>query len=950
MARRRYPEGAFETAAPDPFSVSNNLVGLTYPSPSTTFSTPSPAYPPVTAPPTSFPSPTSPPPSSQVAVSSVHSPFATGPTATAFSGPPLAEPSYHTLEAVSPFGATAPYHTDTNTPTISAPPVGPSPVQAIPSHPHGTPGRRYYPEVDAEGGGFSAEVDDTTQRMAAVSLQQQPSQTPFAQLQQLPPTTSTSRPLTQPGYGQGFQVPTAQAPHPIAPAEEPTIKPDSEAQCPPNWLRMTINAVPNTPALLQKVGIPFGCIIHPMAQSEEYKIPVVNFGRVGIMRCRKCRAYINPFVQFIEGGRRWKCNFCELVNDVPQDYFSELDRNGRRKDHGERPELSRGCVEFVAPSEYMVRRPMPPTYFFVVDVSYYAISSGMLKVFAETITDVLDKLPDRERTNIGFITFDSTIHFYNLKSSLSQPRMLVVSDIDDVFLPLPDDMLVNLKESRNVVDTLLTRLPTMHQHTQNVEAALGPALKAAWNVLRLVGGKMMLFLSKLPSLGFAALKPRDDSKLLGTDKEINLLKSENNFYKDFALDCSRQQISVDVFLFSPHYTDTATLSCLSQYTGGQTVYYPAFTAEKDGHKFRCDLTRILTRETGWEAVMRIRVSQGLKIQAHYGNFFIRSSDLMALPNIDADKAFGAQIQLKDPINSKYVSVQNALLYTTSLGERRIRVSTLCLPVTNSLSDLFKFADVDAIVSLTAKMAVEKALSTKLSDARQALLNKCVDILTVYRSSFASPQTSSTQLILPESLKLLPLYTLALIKNLAFRSGSEIRPDERAYHMSLLRTLPVSLSIAFLYPRLYQLNNMPPECGRVDGSGRVVLPAVNNLSSEKLDQAGIFLLDDGQYLLLWIARAASPDLLHQLFGTSHLSTADNQLELVDQGNDFSSRVCAIVSSLRAQHSSNQKLYIIREGDPLEYRFFAHFVEDRSKTLPSYYEFLCQLQRQVQSRMK
>jgi protein transport protein SEC24 len=36
--------------------------------------------------------------------------------------------------------------------------------------------------------------------------------------------------------------------------------------------------------------------------------------------------------------------------------------------------------------------------------------------------------------------------------------MLVVSDVEDVFLPLPDDMLVNLKDSRSVVDTLLGRL------------------------------------------------------------------------------------------------------------------------------------------------------------------------------------------------------------------------------------------------------------------------------------------------------------------------------------------------------------------------------------------------------------------------------------------------------------------------------------------------------------
>jgi predicted RNA-binding Zn-ribbon protein involved in translation (DUF1610 family) len=174
---------------------------------------------------------------------------------------------------------------------------------------------------------------------------------------------------------------------------------------------MTVNAVPSTPALGQKAAIPLGCILQPMAPSDEvrgrlsirerererdvgrlafflqrqisaasnhvsmcrllgvaclfaqtahtthtqHKIPVVNFGRTGIIRCRKCRAYINPFVNFLEGGRRWRCNLCDLVNETPNDYFSELDRNGRRKDWAERAELSKGCVEFVAPSEYMVR-------------------------------------------------------------------------------------------------------------------------------------------------------------------------------------------------------------------------------------------------------------------------------------------------------------------------------------------------------------------------------------------------------------------------------------------------------------------------------------------------------------------------------------------------------------------------------------------------------------------
>ncbi len=38
--------------------------------------------------------------------------------------------------------------------------------------------------------------------------------------------------------------------------------------------------------------------------------------------------------------------------------------------------------------------------------------------------------------------------------------MVVMSDTDDPFVPLPDDLLVNLAESRGVVEALLDSLPT----------------------------------------------------------------------------------------------------------------------------------------------------------------------------------------------------------------------------------------------------------------------------------------------------------------------------------------------------------------------------------------------------------------------------------------------------------------------------------------------------------
>jgi hypothetical protein len=53
---------------------------------------------------------------------------------------------------------------------------------------------------------------------------------------------------------------------------------------------------------------------------------------------------------------------------------------------------------------------------------------------------------------VGFVTYNKVLHFYNVKASLAQPQMLVVSDVADMFVPLLDGFLVNVKESRMVID------------------------------------------------------------------------------------------------------------------------------------------------------------------------------------------------------------------------------------------------------------------------------------------------------------------------------------------------------------------------------------------------------------------------------------------------------------------------------------------------------------------
>jgi len=63
----------------------------------------------------------------------------------------------------------------------------------------------------------------------------------------------------------------------------------------------------------------------------------------------------------------------------------------------------------------------------------------------------------------------------------------------------------------------------------------------------------------------------------------------------------------------------------------------------------------------------------------------------------------------------------------------------------------------------ANAAVERSLTAKIEDARDALVYKVIEILAVYRSNFAK-NIAGTILMVPEQLRHLPLMILSLIKH------------------------------------------------------------------------------------------------------------------------------------------------------------------------------------------
>lgn len=739
------------------------------------------------------------------------------------------------------------------------------------------------------------------------------------------------------------------------------------AQSGSEFVRSTLNVVPTNGSLLKKSKLPFALVVRPFTAllEENDQLPLVTDSI--ICRCRRCRSYINPFITFMEQQHRWKCNICGLTNEVPTQFDWDQIKNVR-KDRYTRAELNYGANEFIAPTEYLVRAPQPPVYVFVLDCSISAIQNGLLATAARTILESLDRIPNKDgRTRVGFITVDSALHFFKLPAATSsseegaddgiaEPSMLVVSDLDDPFLPSPSDLLVNLTERRAAIETFLGSLGEMFAGNVNTSNALGSALKAAHKLIGSIGGKIISLTASLPNVGVAKLEQREDRKLLGTSREGTLLQTANSFYKSFAVECNRSQVTLDMFLFSASYQDVASLSNLPRYTGGQTYFYPGWTANRpeDAVKFAHEFGEHLSMDITMEAVLRVRASTGLRLNSFYGNFFSRSSDLCSFPTFPRDQSYVIELGIEDTITKPYVYLQVAVLHTTNGAERRIRTLNLALPTSSLLQDVYASADQLAITNYLTRRAVEKAISSGngIQDAHDYLTARLTEMLTTYKKDLMTTNVgASAPLQFSANMRMLPLLVNGLLKHVGLRKAAAIPSDLRSAALCLLSTLPLPYLIKYIHPDFYSLHDMPDGAGYPDEeTGEIVLPPKLNLTGQNIVSHGLYLIDDGQTQFLWVGRDAVPALVADAFGVDSLAQVKaGKTELAEIDTELNKRIRAIIGKSREHKDSitYPSLYIVKEdGDP-SLRLWAttFLIEDRTDQTVSYVQFLNSLRDKI-----
>ncbi|XP_021928242.1 protein transport protein Sec24C-like isoform X2 [Zootermopsis nevadensis] len=669
----------------------------------------------------------------------------------------------------------------------------------------------------------------------------------------------------------------------------------------PRYIRSSMHSIPSRINMMKEVAVPFCLVVSPLARTSDEDVlpPVIDMGKIGPVRCIRCKAFMCPFMQFIDGGKRFRCPFCKATTEVPQEYFQQLDDTGLRVDQFQRPELNQGAYEFVATKDYCRNKtlPKPPALIFLIDVSYNNIISGLVHLLHNQIKEILKLLPKDEgaetsNMRVGFITYSKEVFLYSFKTSFPCP-MVMWGDVEKNSVSMPEVFLCDAAESEAAIKNLMKYIFTLYDDTTETETVLAPAIQTGLRALQAskCAGKLLVFHSSLPTAEAPGkLKNRDDKKLLGTEKEKKLLAPQGNVYSSLGQECAVAGCSVDLFIFNNSYIDLATIGQVSRFSGGEIHKYSNFQADVDGERLIADIKHDVSRPVAFDAAMRVRTSTGVRATNFYGHHFTSNTGEMILGSIDCNKALTIEIKHEDDLTKEDgVYIQVALLYTSCGGQRRIRILNLSLNKCIQMRDFFRRCDQGTIINFIAKQTVFRLLESSRKSVKENLVNQCAQMLACYRK--CERRASERQLILPVSMEFLPLYVYCILKSDVV-SGSDMTIDDRSFLMQAVTIMDIPSSVEFFYPRLIPLHDIDVDSDE--------LPSSIPCSSDKIRNDGVYLLDNGFHLVLWIGSNVDMKWVENVFGVhsaAHIDTDSTSLPVLD--NALSARIKFVIDSVRKE---------------------------------------------------
>jgi len=345
-------------------------------------------------------------------------------------------------------------------------------------------------------------------------------------------------------------------------------------------------------------------------------------------------------------------------------------------------------------------------------------------------------------------------------------------------------------------------------------------------------------------------------------------------------ECVEDRLSIDIFAYADkggEYRDIPMFSELCGATGGSVYHVEGnFKLADTSGRLEVQLLQAILKLAGCDVAMKLRTSIGFAPASYHGCGQFGEGGIVTLSSIATDTCSCFTLKNNATLKDEQpVYVQMAVLYTayvhvpmassgngttpfqTAAGhivpQRRVRILNLCCFCSNDPQLVFRHLDGEAVAACMFKQAIDLCrLRASFFDSKEAgsvmksvgsvlgsghsidtskdavgaieyITTTLVRTLTQYRALCLPPEkaTNMNKIMLPDTLRYLPLYCLGMIKHPALVSNKmaksvriNVRGHERAFYLAAGMQAGVGEIVHSLYPRLYALHQLTPDDGEL----------------------------------------------------------------------------------------------------------------------------------------
>jgi hypothetical protein len=605
---------------------------------------------------------------------------------------------------------------------------------------------------------------------------------------------------------------------------------------------------------------------------------VILEGSGTVVRCTRCNAYANAFW---EAGT---CNFCGQTRNIGS--------------------VSSGTMEYKdLTGPFLTREsgPVKPVVVYCIDLmamstttsslawdALQLIRTDVIPAYAKHFQTQQDASPRRlvaPRVGIVFSMGREGVYMIDKRTK----SLVVMPDTEeDPYCPLPlTEFSWNLAEelqdlencfqaelAESVLPALLERAKNMTQQSQGSNSSGGAAMRVLVDGLKETGGRAVYISSRRPDYGVGAIPDREAkvgvSKAYSSPVVESWLytplqdalpraladatdKAASIYYSKLGEECVKYKVAMDIVILGGNnnektsFLHAATLSKLCQVSNGRFVWIQQRGTDWKT-QFRQELIRPLVNFAGWDAVLKVRCSSGLRVKSitsgvgivtQASNSLTDVSPEVELVTVTPDTCVAVTLDHRVgglPKQAKFGYVQTALLYTNPwTGQRRLRVSTLALRTAASPAVAFRSIDFGCVASLLMRRAVAKMTpeaetaheKPAVEDSMRVVMETVLNVLAAYRKYGSNQALGPSQFVLPDKLKLLPLFCMGLRKSPMFRKSLRVHrggmtsspmpsptADERAYALYHASRCSPATAMYLLHPILLDMTATTTQEGGV----------------------------------------------------------------------------------------------------------------------------------------